>query len=160
MNEILVTEDGYNQFIKILNQLEKKLNDNGSNSTEACVSAVGDGWHDNFSFEALMEDGRKLNYQLNQMNKDKNNLKIIKDKYINDVVNINDIVKIKFIFSDNEYEEDIIKLTGNYLPVNNEITLNSPLGKTIYKQKIGSKLEYKVNDSIIKIEIKKIQSKM
>lgn len=157
MNEILVTNDGYNQFMEILNKLEETLNDNGTNSTEACVSAVGDGWHDNFSFEALMEDGRKLNYQLNQMNNDKRKLKIINDKHINGLVNIGDTIEIKFIYDDDDYELDSIKLTGNYLPVDNEITLNSPLGKTIYKKKIGSKLEYKVNDNIIKIEIKKIQ---
>lgn len=157
MDEILVTNEGYNQFMEILNKLEDTLNDNGTNSTEACVSAVGDGWHDNFSFEALMEDGRKLNYQLNKMNNDKKKLKIINDKYINGVVNIGDTIEIKFIYDDDDYELDNIKLTGNYLPVNNEITLNSPLGKAIYKQKLGTKLEYKVNDNIIKIEIKKIQ---
>ena len=63
MNEILVTKDGYEQFMDTLNFLEQKLNDNGTNSTEACVSAVGDGWHDNFSFEALVEDARKISYR-------------------------------------------------------------------------------------------------
>lgn len=157
MNEILVSKDGYNQYLNLIKELEEKLNDNGTNSTEACVSAVGDGWHDNFSFEALMEDGRKLNYQINKLKNDKQYIKIINDKYEKDLININDKVNILFIYDDNDIEEEQILLTGNYLPVDNEITLNSPLGKTIYKQKNNSKLEYKVNDNIIKIEIKKIQ---
>lgn len=157
MNEILVSKDGYNQYLNLIKELEEKLNENGTNSTESCVSAVGDGWHDNFSFEALMEDGRKLNYQINKLKNEKQKIKIIDDTYEEELININDKVNIKFTYDNNDIEEEQILLTGNYLPVDNEITLNSPLGKTIYKQKNNSKLEYKVNDNIIKIEIKKIQ---
>lgn len=157
MDEILVTTDGYNQFIELLDTVEKKFNDNGNNSTEACLSAPGDGWHDNFSFEALWEDARKLNYQLNQLKKDKLKLKVIDDIYKDNVVNINDKVTIKFIYDDNDYDLDEIILTGKYIPTDNETTLNSPLGKCIYKKNIGSKLEYKVDDKIIKIEIINIE---
>ena len=156
MEEILVTEDGYKQFIELLNSIEKKINDTGADSTEACYSATGDGWHDNFSFEALVEDSRKLNYQLNKLYKDKSKLKVIHDKYNKNIININDTVTIKFIY-DNDYDIDEITLTGLYIPNDNQTTLNSPLGKTIYKQKINSILEYKVNNNIIKIEILNIK---
>ncbi len=152
-NKILLTNDGYNQFIEILNNVEKTINDNGSNSTDACESATGDGWHDNFSFESLVEDARKLNYQLNKLYEDKLNIKLIEDNYDDNLINVNDIVTIKFVYDDNDYEIENICLTGKYISNNNEITLNSPLGKCIYKKRIGSKLEYKVNDKTIKIEI-------
>ena len=157
MEEILVTEDGYNQFMELLNSIEKKISDTDTDSTEACEAATGDGWHDNFSFEALVEDSRKLNYQLKKMYNDKTKLRIISDKYVERVININDTATIKFIY-DNDYDIDEITLTGLYIPNDNQTSLNSPLGKAIYKQKISSILEYKVNNNIIKIEILDIKN--
>lgn len=152
MEEILLTKEGYDQFTNILGLLEKNSKKNGINTTEACVNAVGDGWHDNFAFEALIEDERKLNYQINKMNQDKTKIKIIKDNYKENHININDLITLKFIYTD-DYEIEKLLLTGKYLPNDNEITLNSPLGKAIYKKKIGDIVEYKVSDNIIKVEI-------
>ena len=117
-----------------------------------CISAVGDGWHDNFAFEALIEDERKLSYQINKMNQDKTKIEIIQDYYKENYVNINNIVSLKFIYDDENELEDLI-LTGNYIPNENEITLNSPLGKAIYKKKIGEIVEYVVSENNIKVEI-------
>lgn len=152
MEKILLTKEGYEQFNKILDSLEKKSNDNGINTTEVCISAVGDGWHDNFAFEALIEDERKLSYQINKMNQDKTKIEIIQDYYKENYVNINNIVSLKFIY-DNENELEDLILTGNYIPNENEITLNSPLGKAIYKKKIGEIVEYVVSENNIKVEI-------
>lgn len=116
-----------------------------------CISAVGDGWHDNFAFEALIEDERKLSYQINKMNQDKTKIEIIQDYYKENYVNINNIVSLKFIYDDENELEDLI-LTGNYIPNENEITLNSPLGKAIYKKKIGEIVEYVVSENNIKVE--------
>lgn len=151
MGKILLTKEGYEQFNKILDSLEKKSNDNGINTTEVCIRAVGDGWYDNFAFEALIEDERKLSYQINKMNQDKTKIEIIQDYYKENYVNINNIVSLKFIYDDENELEDLI-LTGNYIPNENEITLNSPLGKAIYKKKIGEIVEYVVSENNIKVE--------
>jgi len=45
-------------------------------------------------------------------------------------------------------------LTGKYIPnIDDEITLNSPLGRAIFKKKIDSINEYKVNDKVIKVKL-------
>lgn len=160
MDSILVDHDGYNQFMKIFNSLENKIQDISNDGTEACDNDPGNGWHDNFSFEAIVENSRQLQYQLNQMKKDKTKLRIIDEKNVDKVIHINDVITIKFIYDDNDYDIDNIKLTGKYIPNNNETTLNSPLGKTIYNRKINDKLEYKVNDKIIKIEILDIKKQL
>lgn len=153
MDNILLDHDGYNQFLDIFQSIENKINNIANDSTEACDNDPGNGWHDNFSFEATVEDSRKLFYQLNKMKEDKSKIKIIDEINVDKVININDIVSIKFIYEDNDYDIDNIKLTGKYISDNNETTLNSPLGRAIYKHKINDKLEYKVNNKIIKIEI-------
>ncbi len=59
--------------------------------------------------------------------------------------------------SENDIENEVIKLTGKYLPNSNskipEISLNSPLGRTIYGKKVNSKCEYKVNSNMISATI-------
>ena len=60
MEEILVTEEGYNQFLHELEKLQKLSIDNSTVGSEAYESAVGDGWHDNFSFEQNMRESRTI----------------------------------------------------------------------------------------------------
>ena len=49
----------------------------------------------------------------------------------------------------------IIKLTGKYLPDDNknEVSLNSPIGKALYRSKIGTTISYEVNSKKIKVYI-------
>ena len=85
---------------------------------------------------------------------DKQKLEIIsEEKKDNNLIYLEDIVCIRFFYS----EEDIVKLTGKYFPVvtakMKEITINSPLGKALYLQKIGSKVKYFVNEKEIMVVI-------
>ena len=89
---------------------------------------------------------------------DKQKLEIIsEEKKDNNLIYLEDIVCIRFFYSEEDYEEDIVKLTGKYFPVVTakikEITINSPLGKALYLQKIGSKVKYFVNEKEIMVEI-------
>ena len=47
-------------------------------------------------------------------------------------------------YDDEEYHED---------DKNNEVTLNSPIGKALHRQKIGSTVSYKVNNKELKVNI-------
>ena len=58
--EILVDEEGYNQFIEELEKLRELSIDNGMVGSEAYESAIGDGWHDNFSFEQICVKAEQL----------------------------------------------------------------------------------------------------
>ena len=77
--------------------------------------------------------------------------------YEDNKVNINDIIKIRIMYSVDDIEEELIKLTGKYIPNTEakiqEISLNSPLGKAIYMKDIGSFTSYVVGDKEIKVEI-------
>lgn len=158
MKEILVDQNGYNQFFKELDRLEKLSRSNSEFGSESCENATGDGWHDNFSFEESMRESRTLAKRIDDMLAQQRYLKIIddtnKDK---DLVNIGDTVKIEIKYDENDIEKEIITLTGNYIPnINNEIneiSLNSPLGKVLYKASIGSSTSYFVNDLEIFVTI-------
>ena len=157
-NKILLDEAGYKQFLDELEKLKSKSITIATKGNESYKDAVGDSWHDNFDFEQSMRESRTITNRIEKMQEDSNKIKIIRKENIGkDKVNIGDIVKIEIIYDEFDKEEEIIKLTGNYIPDTSEeikeITLNSPLGKAIYKNKIGSICNYKVNDRVIKVRL-------
>ncbi len=154
-----VSQDGYDLFVKGIDDLRNKLNGKGKENSESFNSAVGDGWHDNFDFEQSAREEKKILKQIDDNKKILNNLVIIKeDAKDDDLVKINDIVLLKLEYEDNSSEELLFKLVGTFYANNNdeeyqEITLNSPIGKAIYHKKISSMTEYIVNNKKIKVYI-------
>lgn len=153
---IYLDKNGYNEYLKSIEELYDKLKENSKLKTSSYDSAVGDGWHDNFDFEEAKRKEVSLVMQINNKNEELKNIIIIENNNNdNSVVNINDVVELKFIFDDNEFEK--FKLTGGCNPKEHddyrEITLNSPIGKAIYKQKLGSIVEYSVLSKKFKVQI-------
>jgi transcription elongation GreA/GreB family factor len=158
MKKILVNSEGYNQFFELLKKLREYHTSNIINGSEAFKDAVGDGWHDNFAFEEAMRQERDIAARIEKMIKEEKDLKLInKEETSSDIINFDDTVKLKFIYFDGEEEIELIKLTGKYMPDTNaivkEISLNSPLGKSLYLKKVGTKFNYEVNDKVIEVEI-------
>ena len=127
--------------------------------SESYADAVGDGWHDNFAFEDTMRESRKIASKINKMLEDEKYLKIVDKKSTSDdIIDIGDILKIKVIYDIDDIEEYTIKLTGKYMIDNNakikEVSLNSPIGRSIYLKNINDNdTYYYVNDKKISIKI-------
>lgn len=159
MKDILVDTDGFNQYYEELNRLKDISLSIASIGSESYADAVGDGWHDNFAFEDTMRESRKIASRINKMLEDEKYLKIV-DKKSNsdDIIDIGDILKIKVIYDIDDIEEYTIKLTGKYMIDNNakikEVSLNSPIGRSIYLKNINDNdIYYYVNDKKISIKI-------
>ena len=158
MKDVLVDTDGFNQYYEELNRLKDISLSIASIGSESYADAVGDGWHDNFAFEDTMRESRKIASRINKMLEDEKYLKIV-DKKSNsdDIIDVGDILKIKVIYDIDDIEEYTIKLTGKYMIDNNakikEISLNSPIGRSIYLKNINDDISYYVNDKKISIKI-------
>ena len=159
MKDVLVDTDGFNQYYEELNRLKDISLSIASIGSESYADAVGDGWHDNFAFEDTMRESRKIASRINKMLEDEKYLKIV-DKKSNsdDIIDVGDILKIKVIYDIDDIEEYTIKLTGKYMIDNNakikEISLNSPIGRSIYLKNINDDdIGYYVNDKKISIKI-------
>lgn len=159
MKDVLVDTDGFNQYYEELNRLKDISLSIASIGSESYADAVGDGWHDNFAFEDTMRESRKIASRINKMLEDEKYLKIV-DKKSNsdDIIDIGDIIKIKVIYDIDDIEEYTIKLTGKYMIDNNakikEVSLNSPIGRSIYLKNINDNdTYYYVNDKKISIKI-------
>ena len=158
MEKILVDKDGYKQFYQEMERIKEELANNASKGGEVYKDAIGDGWHDNFAFESAMAEERKIRAKLEKMYSEQSKLEIVDiPVYEDGKVNVNDIVKIRIIYSDEDIEEEMVKLTGKYIPDTDakiqEISLNSPLGKAIYMKTINSFTSYVVGDKEFKVEI-------
>ena len=159
MKDVLVDIDGFNQYYEELNRLKDISLSIASIGSESYADAVGDGWHDNFAFEDTMRESRKIASRINKMLEDEKYLKIVDRKRTSDdIIDIGDILKIKVIYDIDDIEEYTIKLTGKYMIDNNakikEISLNSPIGRSIYLKNINDDdIGYYVNDKKISIKI-------
>ena len=158
MKDVLVDTDGFNQYYEELNRLKDISLSIASIGSESYADAVGDGWHDNFAFEDTMRESRKIASRINKMLEDEKYLKIV-DKKSNsdDIIDVGDILKIKAIYDIDDIEEYTVKLTGKYMINNNakikEISLNSPIGRSIYLKNINDDIGYYVNDKKKSIKI-------
>lgn len=159
MKNLLVDIDGFNQYYEELNKLKDLSLSIASIGSESYADAVGDGWHDNFAFEDTMRESRKIASRINKMLEDEKNLKIVdKKRTSDDIIDIGDILMIKVIYDIDDIEEYTIKLTGKYM-INNdakikEVSLNSPIGRSIYLKSINDNdICYYVNDKKISIKI-------
>ena len=99
--EILVDRNGYEQFLSILNELKSSLENIASGAAEVCRDAVGDGWHDNFAYEELMRDEKKVDAQIKKMIDDK--------KYDIRMVDIQDAFWAEIDFLE-DYEQAVERL--------------------------------------------------
>lgn len=157
MSEILVDKEGYNQFFEKLENLKESSTSNANTLSKSFNDYVGDGWHDNPVYEEAMRKSRMIDDDIQKMLDQQKYLKVVEDDYNDNLVNINDIVEIEYIYSKDDKETEIIKLTGKYIPNTDleikEITLNSPIGKAMYKKKIGEECSYNVGNNDIKLKI-------
>ena len=156
--EILVDRDGYEQFMDVFEKLKNSMNNIATSGSEEYRNAVGDGWHDNFAYEELMRDEKKVSAQIEKMLGEKKQLKVIDNTLKKDeLINIGDILKIEVIYDKSDVEVFEIKLTGKYLPDLEsdiqEISLNSQMGRALYLKNVHNKILYKIHDEEVEIKV-------
>lgn len=156
--EILVDRDGYEQFMDVFEKLKNSMNNIATFGSEEYRNAVGDGWHDNFAYEELMRDEKKVSAQIEKMLGEKKHLKVIDNTLKKDeLINIGDILKIEVIYDESDVEVFEIKLTGKYLPDLEsdiqEISLNSQMGKALFKKNIYKDISYKIHGNLAIIKV-------
>lgn len=157
-NKIFLTQEGLDEFKAEIDKLKEKLALIQIEKSEAYSGAIGDGWHDNFAYEDAKRNEDSVVSQINYLVEKTNHIEIIDlGGYFHNKVNINDMVELKFKYEDGSIDIDKFKLTGNWKSKDcdnyQEITLNSPLGQTIYLKEIGSEVKYIVNDKLIIVDI-------
>ena len=159
MEEILVDENGYKQFFEELKRLEDLSRSNSALGSEVYKDAVGDGWHDNFAFDEANMQERMILGQLRECYLKLERAEIVEKHDDDTLVDVNDIVTVDMIFGPDDSEELEFKLVGSVGAHTSdksgiqEVSINSPLGKSVYHKKVGEKASYKVESRVFNVEI-------
>lgn len=157
-DRIRLSESGYDNYLKQIKEKEKELIDlRIYKGTDAIYQ--GDNWHDNPTLYETERQERALMQEIAEMKEKLNKIEIVENIGDETLVDIDDIVKVEIIFSEEDKEEVVYKLIGSTpdFQTNNqfqEISINSPIGNAIYHKKIGDIANYNVNDRIFTIKIK------
>jgi transcription elongation factor GreA len=154
---IYLDQEGYEEYLKKIEKLKYKLDEIGKDKSQSYTSAVGDGWHDNFDFEEATRQEMAVRLQIEKLREGLNNIVIVDNKKRKNSTNINDIVELD-IDDGVEQVKVIYKLVAKHPDSDDEISINSPLGKSIYKKKIGSIVSYTVNNQKYMVKIVKIDN--
>ena len=107
-------------------------------------------------YKELLKELHLLNVQINTVDELIKNAEIVEKHNDSNLLDIGDVVRIKTIFSEDEIEEDTYELVAANSDFNSEIiklSINTPLGKALYKAKVGDTVTYKYNDITVKVNI-------
>ena len=155
-NKIYLSQEGYNKILKEIDELKEELKKNNSGRREAFDASAGDGW-DSPEFEEIERNEIRIMGEIKRKYEQLEMVEIVEKDENSELIDIDDILKIDMIYSPDDIEELIVKLVGGSAELSmdyQEVSINSPLGKAIYKKKIGEKYSYMVNNNQFDVLVK------
>ncbi len=156
MEPIYLDQNGYNEYLKKIEELKKAIQANNMGRREAFDAGAGDGW-DSPEFEEIERTNMRLNGELRNMYEALNRIVIVEKHNDQEIVDIGDVIIADMIYSPDDIEEMTFKLvgaSGNFDAEIQEISINSPLGNAVYKNKIGDICSYSVNNRNFSVLLK------
>lgn len=154
---IYMDQKGYQMYLNEIEDLKLKLSEINKGRRDAFDAGAGDGW-DSPEFEEIERNSRMIEGEINRRMASLSFIEIVESMSQEDLIDLNDIVKLNIIFAENDTEEMIVKLVGNISKKFEEegiteISVNSPLGSAIYGKKVGEMTPYTVNANTFNVEI-------
>lgn len=156
IKKIKMDQEGFEQYLKQIEKLEEELSQTRLYKGKTAIFQ-GDNWHDNPELYQTEARERSLMQQITQMRANAQNIEIVERNSDVSIIDIGDFVTLDMIYSESNVEEMFLKLVGgeaNFRGDVPEISINSPLGKSIYQKKVGDRASYQVNGRIFNVLIK------
>lgn len=94
---------------------------------------------ENYEYKAAKQERGKNESRIRYLERMIKTATIIKDNTAEDEAGLGKTIKVRFL-SDNEVDELTLVTTIESDPMNNLISIESPLGKAIYKKKLGEEV--------------------
>lgn len=111
---------------------------------------------ENFEYKAAKKERGKNESRIRYLEKMIRTAKIIDDPTAEDQVGIGKTVTIRFV-EDDEVEDFSIVTTIETDPLNNKISIESPVGYAIYKHRVGESLKVKSIDGEYTVKIENVR---
>lgn len=110
---------------------------------------------ENFEYKAAKRERGKNESRIRYLERMIRTAKVIKDTTAEDEVGIGKTVTIKFL-EDDETEDFFIVTTVEADPLSNKISIESPMGKVIYKHKVGEEVKVESPNGEYSVRIEKV----
>lgn len=153
--QYLMDQEHYNTLSAEIESLKQKRNQINMGRNEAFDSSAGDGW-DSPEFEELEREERMVLGHIEDKMRMLRNAVIVESQNREDIIDIGDVVRVNVDFGDDDIEESIYKLTGGAtgdIDGLTHISINSPLGASIYQKRVGDDSSYQVESNTFKVKI-------
>lgn len=153
---IYLDQQGYNEFLKSIERIENALKKNNMGRKEAFDSGAGDGW-DSPEFEEIERNNTRLTGELLRKKDELSRIVIIEKHNNQETVDVGDVILVDMIYAVDDTEEMTLKIVGGDVNIDadiQEVSINSPLGSSVYKKQIGDTCYYSVNDRNFSVMIK------
>lgn len=102
---------------------------------------------ENFEYYAAKKDKNQNESRIRYLERMLRNAQIVSDESREDEVGINNVVEL-YMEDDDETESYRLVTSIRGSSLNNMISIESPLGKAIFKHKAGDRVYVKVNDTV------------
>lgn len=112
---------------------------------------------ENFEYKAAKRERSQNEGRIRYLERMIKTAKIIEDTTSNDEVGLGKTISIKFLV-DGDIEEFTLVTTIESDPLKNLISIESPLGQSIYKHRVGDEIMVDSPDGAYLIKIEKIQN--
>lgn len=149
---IYMDKEGYAEFLKSIEDLKDKIVKNDMDRSAAFNAGAGDGW-DSPEYEEIERISRGLNLELQEKYEMQSRIVLVEKNEDENLIGIGDVLS-----ADINNKEMIFKLVGGVASFSaeiREVTINSPIGKAVYKKKVGDICEYDVNGKKFTLVINK-----
>lgn len=110
---------------------------------------------ENFEYKAAKKDRSENEGRIRYLEKMIKTAHIIEDNTLEDEVGLGKIISLRFL-SDDEVEEFFMVTTIEADPMSNKISIESPLGKGIYKHKLNDEILIESPEGKYSVRIEKI----
>ena len=154
--KIYLDQEGVNELQAEIEDIKRKIQENNAGRKQAFDAGAGDGW-DSPEYEEIQRQENLLFAQLKRQSDLLANAVIIEKEENSDLIDVGDIVDVNLVYGPNDEEEFTFRLVGSSGGKKDDyfdVSINSPLGKVVYKKKVGDLGSYTVDNNVIKVIIK------
>ena len=156
IEKIYLDQAGYEKFLTEIEALKQQLQSIDKGRKDAFDAGAGDGW-DSPEFEEIERNSHMISSEINRRMLQLQYIEIVERREDTSLVDLNDVLRLNIIFDEDDQEEMIVRLVGSasaqVTDGIREVSINSPLGTSIYGKQIGEKTFYKVKDGVINVDI-------
>ena len=151
--KVVLNKEGYQKLVDKIKTLQEELE-----SLRDGKNIKGENLKENFDFETLKSEENRIYGKLSHYYEILSSAEIIESELKGEnLIDLDDVVNARIAFSADDVEEYTFKIVSNATPNIHteipEVTINSPLGSSVYRKEVGSTVNYELNGEQIMVNI-------